>query len=329
METAAVVKADAYGLGAAEVAPALARAGVHTFFVALAEEGAALRGVLGPEPAIHVFSGLLAGDADLIRRFDLIPCLNSAAQVVSFGAQLAGRRCSLQLNSGMNRLGLDADELASVSDALAAFAPGLVLSHLACADLADHPQNAAQARAFRAMAGTVPAARWSLAATAGILLGGGYHHDMTRPGIGLYGGRPFAAAVPVVTLALPVIQVREVAARQTVGYGAAWTAAAPVRIATVSSGYADGILRAAAEGSVALYAGDTPCPLVGRVSMDLVTVDVSGLDRVPDCLEILNPAQGIDALADAAGTIGYEILTGLGGRLERVYKSASLADEPA
>ena len=146
---------------------------------------------------------------------------------------------------------------------------------------------------------------------------------MTRPGIGLYGGLPFAEARPVVSLALPVIQVRDVAPGEAVGYGAAWRAPAPSRIATVAAGYADGLLRAVGEGGIALYAGDTPCPVVGRVSMDLITVDVSGLAEVPDALEILNARQTVDDLARAAGTIGYEVLTSLGGRYERVYKGAA------
>ncbi len=323
VETAAVLKADAYGLGAARVGPALSAAGARTFFVALAEEGAALRDALGPGPVIHILSGLLPGDADLCRRHDLAPCLNSATQVADFARQLPDHPCAVQLDSGMHRLGLSAAELASVLEPLSRLRPRLVLSHLATADTPDHPGNAAQLRAFASLAAQLPPAMRSLAATGGILLGPEYHLDLTRPGIGLYGGLPFAAARPAVTLALPVIQVRDVAPGGAVGYGAAWVATRPSRVATLSAGYADGLLRAIAGGAVNLFAGAHACPLIGRVSMDLVTADVTDLPDIPAQLEILNAHQTIDDLARAAGTIGYEILTSLGDRYERVYKGAS------
>ncbi len=158
----------------------------------------------------------------------------------------------------------------------------------------------------------------SFAATGGILLGPQYHFDLTRPGVGLYGGRPFETAERVVSLSLPVIQTREVAAGETVGYANAWEAEAPAVIATVAAGYADGLLRTLS-GNAVLWDGDTPCPLVGRVSMDLITVDVTHLREMPKSLDILGPHQSVDELADAAGTIGYEILTGLGARYHRRY----------
>jgi alanine racemase len=264
----------------------------------------------------------MPGDAALVREFDLIPCLDSPGQIAAFSAELAGRPCALQVDSGMNRLGLEPDELEAALPLVPRLAPGLLLSHLACADEPEHAMNAAQAAAFEALAARLPGVRRSLAATGGILLGPRFHHDLTRPGVGLYGGQPVAGARPVVTLALPVIQVRAVAPGEIVGYGAAWTASAPARIATVAAGYADGLLRAIGGGRVALYAGDAACPLVGRVSMDLITVDVSGLAEVPDHLEILNARQTVDDLARAAGSIGYEVLTSLGPRYERVYKGA-------
>ena len=329
VETAAVVKADAYGLGAARVAPALAAAGARTFCVALAEEGVALRAALGPGPAIHVFAGLMPGDADACRAADLVPCLNSFGQMTDFARDLPGRPCTLQLNSGMNRLGLDAADLDAAAALMPRLAPVLVLSHLACADTPDHPMNRRQATAFDALAARLPGVRRSLAATGGILLGAGYHYGLTRPGVGLYGGLPFAAARPVVTLSLPVVQVRDLPLGEAVGYGAAWSSPRPSRIATVAAGYADGLHRALGAGAAMLYADDTPCPLVGRVSMDLVTVDVTGLREVPDTLEILNARQTVDGLAAAAGTIGYEILTSLGPRYERVYKGPALPPDPA
>jgi len=325
VETAAVLKADAYGLGIDAVAPALARAGARSFFVALAEEGAALRELLGSGPAIHVFAGLMPGDAGLVRAYDLVPCLDSAAQMREFARLLPGRPCALQLDSGMNRLGLEPAELAAAADLLPRLAPVLAISHLACADEPQHPMNAAQRAAFVEAAALLPGVRLSLAATGGILLGPGFHFGLVRPGIGLYGGLPFAAARPVVSLALPVIQVRDVAAGEAVGYGAAWVAGRPSRIATVAAGYADGLSRALGGGGLALWAGTTPCPIVGRVSMDLITADVTGLPRVPDSLDILGGRQTVDTLAAAAGTIGYEILTSLGARYERVYKGSARA----
>ena len=193
----------------------------------------------------------------------------------------------------------------------------LVMSHLACADEPDHPANDAQIKTFLSMTAGLRCPR-SLAATGGILLGPDYHFDLTRPGIGLYGGLPFAAARPVVTLDLPVIQTRNLKTGETAGYGCAFVAARDTVIATVSAGYADGLIRAMS-GNATLYAGDQPCPLAGRVSMDLLTVDVTDLDVVPDSLQILGPHQTVDQLAETAGTIGYEILTSLGPRYDRPH----------
>ncbi len=316
-ETGAVVKADAYGLGLAPVARALAGDGARSFFVAQVEEGVALRRALGPGPEIYVFSGLMAaGDAGLYRDHDLIPCLNSVEQASDLASYLPGHAFALQLDTGMNRLGLEAGDLARLPEL---GTPRLTLSHLACADTPEHPQNAAQLAAFRAMA---PEGRRSLAATGGALMGADYAFDLTRPGIGLYGGLPFARAQPVVRLSLPVIQVRDVAEGESVGYGADWIAARPSRIATLSSGYADGLFRALGggpSGGLTLWAGDVPCPAVGRMSMDLITVDVTDLADRPRVLDLLGPHQGIDAVAQAAGTIGYEVLTALGARYARRY----------
>jgi alanine racemase len=161
----------------------------------------------------------------------------------------------------------------------------------------------------------------SLAATGGILLGPDYHFDLVRPGIGLYGGLPFDHAQPVVTLDLPVIQARDLQAGEVAGYGNAWQAERPSRLATVSSGYADGILRSASH-RLTFWAGDTPCPAVGRISMDLIIVDITDLPADPETLTLLGPRQGVDAVAEAAGTIGYEVLTSLGPRYRRTVREA-------
>jgi alanine racemase len=315
--TAATVKADAYGLGAGPVARRLAKAGVRSFFVALAEEGASLRQALGPGPEILVFSGHMAGDAALLGGHDLIPVLNAPEQLARQREALPDRPLAVQLDSGMGRLGLQPADWAALRGQILGLGPRLILSHLACADEPDHPMNARQLQRFAQMTADCGCPR-SLAATGGILLGPDFAFDLTRPGIGLYGGEPFAGAQPVVQLDLPVIQTRSLAAGDAVGYSATWVASRPTRVATVAAGYADGLLRSLS-GRGRLWAGAMPCPILGRVSMDLIGVDVTALEEVPPMLTILGPQQGVDALAAAAGTIGYEVLTGLGPRYRRVY----------
>ncbi len=314
-ETAAVVKADAYGLGIAPVARTLQAAGARTFFLAVAEEGAAARAALGPEARIMVFSGHMAGDAAAIRAHALVPMLNSLEQMTRHFRELPGHPFGVQLDSGMNRLGVEPAEWQAVREMVVARRPALVMSHLACADEPGDPANGRQLASFLDMTAGLDVPL-SLGATGGILMGRDYHFDMTRPGIGLYGGLPFAAARPVAHLHAPVIQVRHVEPGEIVGYGGTWTARRPTRVATLSAGYADGIIRAMGNAA-RLWHGDTPCPLVGRVSMDLLTADVSGVEGVPDTLEVLGAHNRIDDIAEAAGTIGYEILTSLGARYHR------------
>lgn len=317
VQTGATVKADGYGLGIGPVARALARAGARRFFVAVAEEGATLRKELGPGPEILIYSGHMPGDTDMIGDLTLTPVINSIHQLTRHIEALPGHEFAIQLDSGMNRLGMEPEEWAALRDIALRLGPVMILSHLACGDEPDHPMNAQQLEQFRDMTEGTGVPR-SLAATAGVLLRSKYHFEITRPGVGLFGGLPFAQARPVVRLSVPVIQVRDLEAGEPVGYGNAWIASEPTRIATVSAGYADGVLRAIS-GKGALYAGDVACPLVGRVSMDLITCDVSALDRVPGALDLLGPHQGVDDLAALAGTIGYEMLTALGPRYTRRY----------
>jgi alanine racemase len=317
-ETAAVVKADAYGLGVVPVVQRLARQGARAFFVATAEEGLEVRRALGPEPRVYVFYGHMPGDTETIARGDLVPMLTSVAQLTLHLEALPRHPFGLQLDTGMNRLGLKAAEWEAVAPLALEADPVLVMSHLASADEPASDQSSRQLAAFRAMTDGIAPPR-SLAATGGTLLGPAYHFDMTRPGIGLYGGLPYADAQPVVTLELPVIACFDVAAGESVGYGASWTAPAPARIATVAGGYADGLPRAL-QPCLELMAGPIPCPAVGRVSMDLITVDISHLDRDPASLTLLDGAHGVDRLAAAAGTIGYEMLTALGRRYRIAYR---------
>jgi alanine racemase len=319
-ETAAVVKADAYGLGAARVARRLLREGARSFFVAIAEEGAALREVVGPEAVIHVFSGHMPGDADMIADCDLVPMINSVGQMIRHAEALPGHAFGIQLDSGMNRLGMEPAEWQAVREIALAQGPRLIMSHLACADEPDHAMNARQLRSFHEMTEGLDIPR-SLANTGAILLHRDYHFDLARPGIGVYGGAPFTDAQPVVTLDLPVIQCRDLEPGETVGYGNDFTATRPTRIATVAAGYADGILRTMGPRTQ-LYAEDTPCPIAGRISMDLIGVDITDLGHDPASLRLLGPEQGIDVLAANAGTIGYEILTSLGARYTRRHIGA-------
>jgi alanine racemase len=316
-QTAAVVKADAYGLGLPRVARALAQAGARRFFVALAEEGTALRKALGPGPQINVLSGHMPGDADQISGADLTPILNSIDQITRHLETLPGKPFGIQLDTGMNRLGLEAGEWAAVAELVLRAEPELVISHLACADEPDHPMNAQQLAEFHRLTDGIAVPR-SFAATGGILLGPAYHFDLTRPGIGLYAAQPYTAGQPALRLSLPVIQTRLLTAGETAGYGNSWTATADTALATVAAGYADGLSRRLSN-TAKLWHGDVPCPIVGRVSMDLITVDVTHLTEVPAALDILGPHQSADDLATVAGTIGYEVLTSLGPRYTRHY----------
>ena len=319
VETAAVVKADAYGLGMDRVAPALAAAGAREFFVATAEEGAALRKVIGAGPVINVFSGHMPGNAEFIRDAALTPMINSIDQMLMHVESLSGHPYGVQLNTGMNRLGMERAEWAALQDIAQMQEPTLIMSHLACADEPEHEMNARQLESFEEMTRNIGTRR-SLAATGGIALGDAYHFDLTRPGVGLYGGLPFLDAVPVATLDIPVIQTRQVEAGDTVGYGNTWQATTPTHVATISAGYADGLIRAMGAGATLTHEG-VKVPVIGRVSMDLITVDISALPEAPAHLQLLGLHQSVDTVAEFAGTIGYEILTSLRARYSRVYQS--------
>ncbi len=326
-ETGAAVKADAYGLGFAPVARALYAEGCRSFFVATLSEGLALRDIL-PDATIHILNGTDTNGAADTRAASLRPCLNSPAQVAAW-RKAGGGPCALQLDSGMSRLGVQPADIPAliVGEAATLAQVTLIMSHLACADEPEHPQNEDQRSHFAAHLATLrphaPNARASLAATGGTLLGPAYHHDLVRCGIGLYGGLPFWEAEPVVTLTTPAIQIRDVPIGTTVGYGADWTANRPSRIATLPLGYADGVHRAISNNST-VYINGKAAPVAGRVSMDLITIDVTDFPNFGenDPVEIIGPTRSIDALAADASTIGYELLTALGTRYERRYKGA-------
>jgi alanine racemase len=329
----AVVKADAYGLGAGQVAPALYRQGCRDFFVAHLGEALTLRPLLAADATIAILNGFQPGAEAACAGADLVPVLNSLDQYERWATEASRQRrrlpAILQLDSGMSRLGVPPDDL----DALLAMharqdgvALRLVMSHLACADEPDHPQNCRQRDTFHALLARVPDLQVSFANSGGILLGPGYHHDLARPGIALYGVNPDPAhPVPlksVLTLDARVIQVRTIPAGTAVGYGASFVAAGPMRIATIAVGYADGWPRHLGNRGAAFF-GAVRLPIVGRVSMDSITLDVTSLPNgaltLGSRVELIGPHQSLDDVARDADTIAYEILTRLGPRYARTY----------
>ena len=331
--TAAVVKGDGYGIGIAPAAQALAEAGCHTFFVALPEEGLRVREAVR-DAAIYVLDGLIGGAAEAYARADLRPVLGSWPEIEEWAAfRRAGGRTgsALQVDTGMNRLGLtpaEARKLGEHRDLRDALGLGLVMSHLAAADTPEHPLNRKQLTAFRAVRTLLPDIPASLANSAGIFLGRDFHFDLVRPGVALYGAAAAAGVSPlrpVVTLEARVLQGRDGKRGETVGYGATETLERPARIAIVGVGYADGYHRRAGSsdrrrGARARLHGQD-APIVGRVSMDLIALDVTDIHGVErgDWAELFGPNIPVDEVADAADTIGYELLTGLGRRYARSY----------
>jgi alanine racemase len=332
-ETAPVVKANGYGLGAAEVARRLWAEGARSFYVARLAEGESLRLALGDRSArILVFDGATEGSVERLLTADLIPVLNSLEQVDRWRAASGAtdRVAALHVDTGMNRLGLSPDEArALASDAVRrqGLAISLILSHLACAGQPDHAMNARQLAAFASVRALFPQARASLASSGGVFLGPDYHFDQTRPGISLYGGGPHDGPdhrlVPVVRLDVPILQVRNIAAGDSVGYGAAFVAETPMQVAIISAGYADGILRAGYPKGGAWFAGARRA-LLGRVSMDLIAVDITGAPgAAPGArVELIGPDLSVDDVAAAAGTSAYEVLVRLGDRIDRHWTTA-------
>lgn len=330
---AGVMKADAYGLGMARVAPALVRAGCRVFFTAHVDEGIRLRGIVPADSTIYVLHGPPPGTAADFLEHGLTPVLNDPGQVREWSALCAriGRRlaAAVQADSGMSRMGLAPADLAALGDPrdwLAAFDPVLLMSHLACADVPDHPMNARQRLRFDAIRAQFPAMPASLANSSAVFLGPDFHYDLARPGAALYGINPQPGhANPLrqaVSLDARIVQVRTIEAGAAVGYGARYVAEGTRRIATIAIGYADGWLRALS-GRGSAYIDGVRVPVAGTVSMDSITLDVTGM---PDArlqpgmsVELLGPHQHVDDVAAEAGTIGYEVLTRLGARFERRY----------
>ncbi|MBC8269157.1 MAG: alanine racemase [Rhodospirillaceae bacterium] len=333
-DCAVALKADAYGIGASRAVVELARAGCREFFVALIDEGISLRRVLGEaglDGHIHILSGAMAPAT--MTRHRLIPVLNSLNDIETWKNAAPGLAADIHIDTGMSRLGLPPEELQILANDRAIL-KGLnisyVMSHLACAEDRDTAMNDQQLQRFKQALKLFPGCRASLANSSGIFLGPEYHFDLARPGVSLYGvnptpGKPNPMA-QVIRLQGKILQIRDVDSPQSVGYGATYRVERKGRIATVGVGYADGYLRSLSNCGFG-YLGQQRLPLVGRVSMDLITFDVS---EVPQSevhpgamIDLIGPHNPIDDIADAASIIGYEILTALGSRLHRVYENGT------
>lgn len=336
-QCAAVVKADAYGLGAEVVALELYKAGCQHFFVATLHEGVGLRVVLGDLPNIYVLGGLSYGCVAEWYQHGLTPVLYDRAYVDQWVAhcKTLGQKlpCVLKVDTGMHRLGLDMDVLnlllnqPEITDSLNV---KVLMSHLACSDLPDHEFNQVQLERFSSIIvrarRVFPGAMFSFANSSGIFLGESFHFDMVRPGAALYGINPTIdqpnPMSSVVRLQLPVVQRRVIPVGDSVGYGATFCAQRETRLAVVFGGYADGLFRLLSNRGYG-YCGGQKVPIVGRVSMDSMVFDVTDIDVVPDSIELLNSMQDVSVLGESASTFGYEVLTNLGARYQRSYLTSS------
>jgi alanine racemase len=314
-----VVKADGYGLGAAAVAMRLMAEGARTFFVARGTEGVALREALGPEPILYILDGCHGDQAAVLKAADLRPVINHGQQQAAWAAA-GGGACGLQIDTGMNRLGFRPEDAPEPFEGLE-----LVMTHLACADEPSEPMNRRQRDAFAAATLKYPGVTRSFANSSGCFLGVDFQFDVVRPGICLFGGGPEAKPdpriAPVATLTAEVLQTRDVPAGESVGYSRGFIADAPVRIATCATGYADGLIRATGtSGSGMVWVNGETRRILGRVSMDVIAVDITGLDvSVGDPVELFGANRLVDDAAKAAGTISYEMLTSVMPRVPRAY----------
>jgi alanine racemase len=344
-ECAGVIKADAYGCGAEPVARALADAGCKTFFVATLDEARIVRAAL-PSAAIYVLNGFFQNCGDGYAKIDARPVIGDLNELAEW--DVFCRRsgwsggAAIHIDTGMNRLGLTLAEAQGIVPRINAGDHGitLVMSHLACAESLNHPLNAKQVAAFREIASLYAGVPASLSNSSGIYLGAQYQFDMVRPGAALYGVNPTPEAdnpmQPVVELKARIVQTRSVERGEGVGYGGTWTARRPTKLAIVSAGYADGYFRAAGSndgtrGAEVVVAGKR-CPIAGRVSMDLIAIDVTDLPhnaaRRGHMVTLIGEGITVDELAHHFGTIGYEVLTSLGRRYARVYKGGATGGPP-
>lgn len=338
-ECSAVIKANAYGLGIEPVATALTEAGCKTFFVAMAEEGERVRAV-SPEARIFILNGIFADTMDVIAEHNLSPVLGNVDQVALWATRGNGGACALHVDTGMNRLGMDVEEALHLSEnksMLSRLNAKVLMSHLACADDPDHDHNTLQHENFQKCTAQFGNLEHSFSNSAATLSRPDFQYDLTRPGVALYGGEALNDVAnpmqPVVTAQSRILQIRHAKAGEKVGYGAEATLIRPTKIATISGGYADGLhralsgvgvpLRAARKTGANVWLEGHLAPILGRVSMDLITVDVTDVpDQVLEqakWVELFGKNIAVDDAARACGTIGYELLTSLGGRYHRKY----------
>ncbi len=326
-EMAAVVKCNAYGLGLAAVATKLAGLNCKTFFVAYPEEGADLRTVLqslNADATIYVFNGPLPHTMPLFQSAKLKPVLNSLEQATQWTTHCDGAPVALHIDTGMNRLGAPLSEVDAIAS-LGGLNIDLVMSHLACASDPAHPKNEEQRILFANVAKDFPHARASLSASGGALMDARFHFDLIRPGIALYGGSPFDVderrLKPVAALRAPVVQLRDIAPGETVGYNASFKATAPTRLATVALGYGDGMPTSGSGRVQAMIAG-AHARVAGRISMDLISLDITNCKnpiKTGDIATFFGEEVSLFETAKSCNTNAYELLTGLGGRVDRRY----------
>jgi alanine racemase len=340
-ECSAVIKANAYGCGTVPVAQALGKAGCKTFFVATLDEAAAVRAAV-PSAALYVLNGFIQNTGDAYAKIDARPVIGDLNELAEW--DVFCRRTgwtggvAIHIDTGMQRLGLTVAEAQGLIPRINAGDHGisLVMSHLACAESLNHPMNARQLAAFRQIASAFSGVPASLSNSSGIFLGSPFQFDMVRPGAALYGVNPTPEAdnpmLPVVDLKARIMQIRDVERGESVGYGGNWTARRPTRLAVVSAGYADGYFRAGSSndgtrGAEVMVAGKR-CPVAGRISMDLLAVDVTDLEknavRRGHMVTLIGEGITVDELAHHLGTIGYEVLTSLGRRYARIYKGETV-----
>ena len=324
-ETGAGVKAKAYGHGVAPVAQALHEAGCRTFFVAYVEEGAELRDAIGKDAPILAFNGAEPSDADLVRTNKITPVLNALPAIKNWLGLSDAPDYAVHIDTGMNRLGVRLEDVAELRALTASRPPVHVMSHLVDSDDRSRAINGKQLERFKQAASHFPTTRKSFANTGGCFVGQDYGFDVARPGIGLYGGGPplpeGVALKPGMTLEAPILTVQTAHPGETVGYGATHTFDAPRTLATVALGYGDGFPRSASNKGMASLDGIT-CPIVGRVSMDLITIDVTqarDLAKPGAFAQFIGAEVLLEEQARRAGTVGYELVTGLGQRVRRIY----------
>lgn len=332
-EASAVVKADAYGLGVSHVAPALFAAGCRKFFVAHLQEAAKLRPYLSQDASIFILNGVLPGGENFAAAHGFIPVLNSLEQIANWQqtAQSLGKSLPaiLQFDTGMSRIGLspqERDVLVQNPALIADLDVHYLMSHLASADESESPQNASQHAMMQDILAQFPGIPLCFGNSGGIFLDTHFHGDLVRPGIALYGGVPSDrsgdAIKPVISLSVRVVQTRTVPAGTRIGYGGTYVAARDMRLATIAAGYADGLPRSLSDKGAA-YFGNVRLPIVGRVSMDSMTLDISALPEgtltLGSLVDVIGPHQTLEDVAKAAGTISWEILTSLRHRYHRHY----------